>query len=207
MSLQKKFSIEMAPFVHLEVAIDRVLSVRFGRNDGDGAPAVELGAQPIGVEGSVGEQGADGDAGDHGSYGKHWRRRWLPRHRRLRVDFRLLAVWRGLRQPNACARGRLAHLRRFFGSAVRAVSSSRPDDQKASRAAAVKDGRRALSRQISTARPNPAHQLAWPSPPRRQPVNSQSSQRAVAWGAPLLGLGRPQGVPLHAPDTETLTSP
>ncbi len=32
----------MAPFVHLEVAIDRVLSIRFGWNDGDGAPAVEL---------------------------------------------------------------------------------------------------------------------------------------------------------------------
>jgi hypothetical protein len=46
-----------------------------------------------------------------------------------------------------------------------------------------------------------------PSPPRRQPVNFQSSQRAVAWGAPLLGLGRPQGVPLHASDTETVTSP
>ena len=54
----------MAPFVHLEVAIDRVLSIRFGWNDGDGAPAVELGAEPIVVEGFVGEQGADGDAGD-----------------------------------------------------------------------------------------------------------------------------------------------
>ena len=29
---------QMAPFVHLEVAIDGVLSTRFGRNDGDGAP-------------------------------------------------------------------------------------------------------------------------------------------------------------------------
>src|SRR5271166_4691955 len=55
---------QMAPFVHLEVAIDRVLSIRFGWNDGDGAPAVELGAEPIVVEGFVGEQGADGDAGD-----------------------------------------------------------------------------------------------------------------------------------------------
>jgi hypothetical protein len=54
----------MAPFVHLEVAIDRVLSIRFGRNDGDGAPTAELGAQPIVVEGFVGKQGADGDAGD-----------------------------------------------------------------------------------------------------------------------------------------------
>ena len=55
---------QMAPFVHLEVAIDRVLSTRLGRNDGDGAPAVEFGAQPIVVEGLVGEQGADDDAGD-----------------------------------------------------------------------------------------------------------------------------------------------
>ena len=54
----------MAPFVHLEVATDRVLSVGFGRNDGDDAAAIELGAQPIVVEGFVGEQGADGDAGD-----------------------------------------------------------------------------------------------------------------------------------------------
>ena len=55
---------QMAPFVHLEVAIDRVLSIRSRRNDGDGAAAVELGAQPIVVEGFVGERGADGDAGD-----------------------------------------------------------------------------------------------------------------------------------------------
>ena len=58
----------MAPFVHLEVAIDGVLSIGFGRNDGDGAPAVELGAQPIVVESFVGEQGADGDAGDQRFY-------------------------------------------------------------------------------------------------------------------------------------------
>ena len=55
---------QMAPFVHLEVAIDGVLSIGFWRNGGDGAPAVEFGAQPIVVEGFVGEQGADGDAGD-----------------------------------------------------------------------------------------------------------------------------------------------
>ena len=55
---------QMAPFVHLEVATDRVLSVGFGGNDGDDAAAIELGAQPIVVEGFVGEQGADGDAGD-----------------------------------------------------------------------------------------------------------------------------------------------
>jgi hypothetical protein len=55
---------QMAPFVHLEVAIDGVLSTRFGRNDGDGAPAVEFGAQPIVVEGLVGEQGANDDAAD-----------------------------------------------------------------------------------------------------------------------------------------------
>src|ERR1700691_1456115 len=29
----------------------------------------------------------------------------------------------------------------------------------------------------------------------------------LAWGAPWLGLGRPQGVPLHPSDTESLTSP
>ena len=51
----------MAPFVHLHVEIDRVLSIRFGRNDGDGAPVVEFGAQPIVVEGFVGEQGAERD--------------------------------------------------------------------------------------------------------------------------------------------------
>ena len=57
----------MTPFVHLHVVIDWVLSIRFWRNDGDGAPAVELGAQPIVVEGFIGEQGADGDAGDQRS--------------------------------------------------------------------------------------------------------------------------------------------
>ena len=54
----------MAPFVHLEVAIDGVFSIGFGRNNGDGAPAVEFGTQTIVVEGFVGEQGAEGDAGD-----------------------------------------------------------------------------------------------------------------------------------------------
>ncbi len=64
MSLQKKFSIRWR---HLYISMSQSIGsfrIRFGRNDGDGAPAVELGAQPIVVEGFVGEQGADGDAGD-----------------------------------------------------------------------------------------------------------------------------------------------
>ena len=55
-SLQKKFSIRWR---HLYISKSQSIgSFR------DGAAAVEFGAQPIVVEGFVGEQGADGDAGD-----------------------------------------------------------------------------------------------------------------------------------------------
>ena len=37
----------MSPLVHLEVAIDCLLSVSFRRNDGGGAPVVELGANAL----------------------------------------------------------------------------------------------------------------------------------------------------------------
>jgi hypothetical protein len=52
---------QMPPFVHLEVAIEGLLSRGFWRSDGDGAPVVELGAQPIVVKGLVGEQSAERD--------------------------------------------------------------------------------------------------------------------------------------------------
>ena len=58
------------------------------------------------------------------------------------VQFRLLAVWRGLRPANPCLRLRLAPSGMFLGSAGKGVSSSRPDDPKVPGAAAVKDGRR-----------------------------------------------------------------
>ena len=52
---------QMPPFVHLEVAIDSLLSRGLRRNDGYCAAIVEFGAQPIVVEGLVGEQGAECD--------------------------------------------------------------------------------------------------------------------------------------------------
>jgi hypothetical protein len=64
LELAKEVFDQMSPFVHLEIAIDGRLSVGFRRNDGDGAAVVEFGAQPIVVEGFVGEQSAERDTRD-----------------------------------------------------------------------------------------------------------------------------------------------
>ena len=52
---------EMAPFVHREVARDRAHPIGLGWNDGHGASAVQFGADPVDVEGLVGQQGLEVD--------------------------------------------------------------------------------------------------------------------------------------------------
>src|ERR1700744_4344701 len=54
----------MTPFIHFEIARDRVRAVGLGGNNGDGASLGELGAQSIVVEGLVGEQCAERDIAD-----------------------------------------------------------------------------------------------------------------------------------------------
>ena len=51
----------MAPFVHREVARDRAHPIGLGWNDGHGASAVQFGADPVDVEGLVGQQGLEVD--------------------------------------------------------------------------------------------------------------------------------------------------
>ena len=41
----------------MEITGDGLLAVGFGRDDGNGAPFIQLGPQPIDVEGFVGEKG------------------------------------------------------------------------------------------------------------------------------------------------------
>ena len=55
---------QMAPLVHGEVAGDVTRPVGLGRDDGDGASVVQLGADPVDVEGLVGKQGVEVDVGD-----------------------------------------------------------------------------------------------------------------------------------------------
>lgn len=55
---------EMAPAVHREAAVDSAPTVGLGRDDGHRAPLVQLGAQPVVVEGFVGEAGVEFDACD-----------------------------------------------------------------------------------------------------------------------------------------------
>ena len=55
---------EMAPFVHREVARDRAHPIGLGWNDGHGASAVQFGADPVDVEGLVGQQGLEVDTLD-----------------------------------------------------------------------------------------------------------------------------------------------
>ena len=52
---------EMAPFVHPEVARDRAHPIGLGWNYGHGASAVQFGADPVDVEGLVGQQGLEVD--------------------------------------------------------------------------------------------------------------------------------------------------
>ena len=54
---------EMAPPVHLGVVGDRRFAVRFGRDDGQGAAFVQLGAQGVVVERLVGDEGVEIETG------------------------------------------------------------------------------------------------------------------------------------------------
>ncbi len=53
---------QTAPLIHHEVAGNAVRPIGLGRDDGHCAPLAQLGAQPIVVEGSVGEAGVEVDA-------------------------------------------------------------------------------------------------------------------------------------------------
>jgi hypothetical protein len=55
---------EMAPAVHVEVTFDGLGPIGFRRDDGNGAAVVQFGAQPIHIEGFVGEQSLKVDALD-----------------------------------------------------------------------------------------------------------------------------------------------
>jgi hypothetical protein len=55
---------EMAPAVHVEVTFDGLGPVGFRRDDDHGAAVVQFGAQPIHIEGFVGEQSFKVDALD-----------------------------------------------------------------------------------------------------------------------------------------------
>jgi len=50
---------QMAPLVHLEVAGDCGDPIGFGRDHGNRAPVVQLGAEPVAVEGFVRQQGGE----------------------------------------------------------------------------------------------------------------------------------------------------
>ena len=50
---------QMAPLVHLEVAGDCGDPIGFGRDHGNRAPVVQLGAEPVAVEGFVRQQGSE----------------------------------------------------------------------------------------------------------------------------------------------------
>ena len=50
---------QMAPLIHHEVAGNAVRPIGLGRDDGHCVPLAQLGAQPIVVEGSVGEEGVE----------------------------------------------------------------------------------------------------------------------------------------------------
>src|SRR3954452_8143405 len=50
---------QMAPLVHLEVAGDWGGPIGFGRDHGNRAPVVQLGAEPVAVEGFVRQQGSE----------------------------------------------------------------------------------------------------------------------------------------------------
>ena len=50
---------QMAPLVHFEVAGDHGDPVGFGRDHGGRAPIVQIGADPVAVEGLVGQKSAE----------------------------------------------------------------------------------------------------------------------------------------------------
>src|SRR5919112_272741 len=54
---------QMAPLVHLEVAGDWGDPIGFGRDHGNRAPVVQLGAEPVAVEGFVRQQGGEVEIG------------------------------------------------------------------------------------------------------------------------------------------------
>ena len=64
LEIAEKILDEMAPFVHREVARDRAHPIGLGWNDGHGASAVQFGADPVDVEGLVGQQGLEVDTLD-----------------------------------------------------------------------------------------------------------------------------------------------
>jgi len=52
----------------MAVKVEAAFSVGPGRDHGDGAAGIELGPEPVDVEGPVTEQGAKGDAVNQGRY-------------------------------------------------------------------------------------------------------------------------------------------
>ena len=48
---------QMAPTVHMEITGNGLLAIGFGWDDGEAAPFIQLGPQPIDIEGLVGEEG------------------------------------------------------------------------------------------------------------------------------------------------------
>ena len=54
---------QMTPLVHLEVAGDCGDPIGFGRDHGNRAPVVQLGAEPVAVEGFVRQQGGEVEIG------------------------------------------------------------------------------------------------------------------------------------------------
>jgi hypothetical protein len=55
---------QMAPSIHVEIARDGLGAVGFRRDDRDRAPLVQLGAQPIDIEGLVAEERGEVDVLD-----------------------------------------------------------------------------------------------------------------------------------------------
>ena len=58
----------MPPTVGMAVKVKAGFAVGFWWDDGDGAPGVEFGPEPVGVEGPVTKQGTEGDAFDQGRH-------------------------------------------------------------------------------------------------------------------------------------------
>ena len=55
---------QMTPLVHREVAGDRADAVGLGRDDGQSSSVVQVGANPVDVEGLGGDESAELDPGD-----------------------------------------------------------------------------------------------------------------------------------------------
>lgn len=54
--IAKQIFDQMAPAVHVEIAGNGVRPIGFGRDDGNRAPVVQFGPQPIDIEGFVGQE-------------------------------------------------------------------------------------------------------------------------------------------------------